>query len=47
MPVIIPDDETLTKFENLLKPLIQIAKLKVIESLKLVEADIVSKNNEE
>jgi type I restriction enzyme M protein len=47
MPVIIPDDETLTNFENLLKPLIQIAKLKVIESLKLVEADIVSKNNEE
>ena len=47
MPVIIPDEETLAKFENLLYPLIQLSKLKVLESLKLVETDIISKNNEE
>lgn len=47
MPVIIPDEETLAKFENLLSPLMQLSKLKVLESLKLVEADIISKYNEE
>lgn len=47
MPVIIPDEDTLSKFEKLLSPLIQIANLKVLESLKLVEADIASNNNED
>lgn len=47
MPTLIPDDVTLKNFEELVRPLIEIAKLKVIESLKLVEADIEAQVNEE